>query len=409
MTRSPQVIVVGAGYAGLSAALHLADRRGAAHGAYDVAVVDRNPFHLNKIRLHEAALRDTDVTVPLADVLDEAGMAVHQAAVTGFDFDQGRVDTSIGPLRYDYLVLASGGVTNFFGIPGLAEYGFVLDSLVDAVRLRGHIQEQLVLGAGATDPAERDRRLRIVIGGAGYTGIELAGELAELLPRACAQLGLSPRVAQIVVVDVMPRILPVLDEESAAFAARELGRKGVQIRTGVKVVSCDGGGVTLDPGGLLPTTTMVWAGGNRASPVVADAGQETGRGSRLAVDAMLRVPAHPEVFAAGDCAMTLDPSTGQPVPATAQLGLQEGRHAADNVVRAIAGRELTPFRPQSRGEIVSLGDHKAVGWTKVLGERQVKLRGLIGGLAKRAAEAEWELHLWRETHDLDDIFEDFLK
>jgi NADH dehydrogenase len=106
----------------------------------------------------------------------------------------------------------------------------------------------------------------------------------------------------------------------------------------------------------------------------------------------------------GDCALPLDPRTDQPVPATAQLALQEGGHAADNVLRALAGQEPTPFNPHSRGEVVSIGHDRAVGWTKVLGDKQIKLRGLIGGVAKRAAEAEWELHLWRETFHLDGVF-----
>ena len=100
----------------------------------------------------------------------------------------------------------------------------------------------------------------------------------------------------------------------------------------------------------------------------------------------------------------MDPTSQQPVPATAQLALQEGGQAAENIICALDGREATPFDPSERGEIVSIGHDRAVGWLKALADRQVKLRGLVGGLAKRAGEAEWEIHLWRETHHLDDLF-----
>ncbi len=405
MARIPQVLIVGAGYAGLNAALYLNDRRKASESTFDLTVLDQHPYHLVKIRLHEAAPRDADVSVPLGGLLRDEGITVRQGVVTAIDLSQRHVQTNAGPISYDYLLLALGSVTNFFNIPGMAEHGFSLDSLADAVRLRGHIQNQVVLAADTADAAERDRRLRFVIGGAGYTGIELAGELADDVPKLCERVGLERDAARIEVVDAHPRILPVLDDDSARYAADVLGKKGIQLRTGVKVTACTEDDVTLDPGGLVPTMTMIWAGGIRANPLVSAVGSETGQQGRLVVDETLRVSGRPEVFAVGDCALALDPATKQAIPATAQLALQEGRHAAENMLSALAGRDLTPFDPSSRGEIVSLGHDRAIGWTRTLMDRHLKLRGLIGGLAKRVAEEEWEIHLWRETHHLDGIFQ----
>ncbi|MBM2811971.1 MAG: hypothetical protein HW416_2730 [Chloroflexi bacterium] len=404
MIERSQVLVVGAGYAGLNAILRFADRREAEHKPRDLALIDRNLYHLVKIRLHEAAARDTDVTSSLNELLEDHALAFHQTTVTGLDFAERRVTTTGGPYHYDYLLLALGSVTNFFNIPGLEENSFALESLAQAVRLRGHIEEQVVEAAGSSDPPERERRLRFVIGGAGYTGIELAGEMVEMLARLCARVGLDRDAGQIIVVDAQPRVLPMLDEESSAYAAGELEKMGVQFRLGVKVASCSHEGVTLDPGGFVPTASMIWAGGIRANLLMASAGVEMNKQGRLIVDPMLRVPGYPEVFAVGDCAVALDPKTNQPIPATAQLALQEGELAAENILRALEGQEPIRFDPRSRGEVVSLGHDRAVGWAKLLGDRQIKLRGLIGGLAKRAGQAEWTMHLWRETHHLDDIY-----
>jgi NADH dehydrogenase len=404
MAALPRVLVAGAGYAGLNAVLRLADLRKEQNGAFEIALVDQHPYHLVKIRLHEAAVRPAEITSPLDELLEDDEVTLYQASITKLDFAGRKVETSIGALPYDYLILALGGGTNFFSIPGLAEHAFALDSFTDAVRLRGHIETQIALAAASTDPADRARRLRFVIGGAGYTGLELAGEMAEIVPDACQRLGVPPEEAEIIVVDAMPRILPVLDEDSAAYATRELEKKGISFRTGVKVAGCSAEGVTLEPGGLVPTATMVWAGGVRANPAIATSGAETGRQGRLVVQTTLQVPGHPEVYAVGDCALVLDPATNQPVPATAQLALQEGAQAAENIVLAIGGKSPAVYAPRSKGEIVSLGRDKAVGWARALGDRQLKLRGLIGGIAKKVSGAEWEFQLWAETHHLDGIF-----
>ena len=400
----PQVLVVGAGYAGLNATFRLADLRQQRGKAFDVRLVDQHPYHLIKVRLHEAAVRPVEITNPLDVLLAKDEVTVCQASVTGLDFEGRQVMTSAGPLGYEYLILALGGGTNFFSIPGLADHAFVLDSLPDAIRLRAHIENQVVQAAASTDRAERARRLRFVIGGAGYTGVELAGEMAEIVPKACGRLGVPVEETEIVVVDAMPRILPILDDAAAGYATRELEKKGVRFCTGVKVTACSAEGVTLDPAGFIPTATMIWAGGVSANSAVESSGAETGRQGRLRVDTALRVIGHPEVFAVGDCALALNPATNEPVPATAQLALQEGWQAADNVVRVMAGLEPLSFVPHSRGEIVSLGRDRAVGWTKALGDRQLRVRGLIGGVAKRLASAQWELHLWAETRHLDRIF-----
>jgi NADH dehydrogenase len=402
MAEPRRVVVVGAGYAGLNAALRLADRARES-GGFEATLVDQRPYHLVKVRLHEAAARETDVTVPLLQPLEDTGLRFHQAAVTGFDFGGKRVLTSTGPLDYDYLLLALGSVTNFFKVPGLAEKALALDSLDDSVRIRARAMEQVVLAAEASDAIDRERRLRFVIGGAGFTAVELAGELAEVLPALCERVGLPRDAAKVVVVDGHDRILPTLDEDGSAYAASELGKKGVEFRLGVHVTALDDRGATLTGGELLPTATVVWAGGILANPLIAASGLKTGQQGRLALDTMLRVPERAEVFAAGDCALALDPSRIQPVPAQAQLALQEGRHAAENIVHSLRGEPLVPFDPDTRGEVVSLGHDRAVGWVRTLADRNIKVRGLIGDVAKRFGEAEWELHLWRETHHLDEI------
>jgi NADH dehydrogenase len=405
MKPRPRVVVVGAGYAGLNAALVLADRLDAERDAFDLELVDRLPYHLVKVRLHEVATGDVHATDPLREVLHGRSATVKQATLTGLDFPGRRIFTTAGPVTYDYLILALGSRTNFFGIAGLENVAFSLDNLADAVHLRGHVNEQVVHAAESQDPAERERLLRFVVGGAGYTGIELAAELAELLPGLCSQVGLGEHAAQVVVVDGHSRILPVLDEGGSGYAAKALESKGIQFRLGVRVTACSVEGVTLNPGGLLPTATMIWAGGICADPLLATAGVEVNRQGRLVVDETWRLPAYPEVYAVGDCAVAMDPSSQQPIPATAQLGLQEGRHAAESLLRVLAGKESAPFDPHARAEVVSLGHDRAVGWVKVLGERQIALRGMVGEAAKRVSEAEWDLHLWRETHHLHDLYE----
>jgi NADH dehydrogenase len=370
------VIVVGAGFGGLAAA------KGLAHAPVDVLVVDANNFHTFQPLLYQVATagldaddvayavrgtlrRQDNVDVRLGRVerIDLAGRSVH--------LDDG------SDLPYDSLVLAAGAVTATFGVPGVEEHAIGLKNLGDALRIRAHVLHQFE--RAAVDPTHIDAGgLTVAIVGGGPTGVELAGGLQELFTKVLAKdfPHLAVSRARVVLIEATERLLPPFSPVSSARAARTLGRRGVEVRLGTAVARIEAGVVVTASGERIEAGTIVWAAGVRASPVVESLGVELARGGRVVVDADLRVPGHPEVFAIGDAAASPG-ADGRPLPQVAQVAIQGGKHAARQIEAQLRGEPATPFRYVDKGSMATIGRHDAVaelanGW---------KLSGPIGWMA----------------------------
>jgi NADH:quinone reductase (non-electrogenic) len=353
--------------------------------AAQVTLVDRNDYHqiLTELPRVAAGTRAAEaVRLPLAQVLAQQVTFV-QATITGFDFVAQTVQTAAGPLPYTRLVLALGSRPNDFAISGLSERALFLWSADDARAVWTAVNRAVVEAAEARDRAEQRRLLTVVIGGAGATGVELAGALAEELPVLARRHDIPAECCRVVLIEAGPTILGGSSPDLIARAGTILADLGVEVRTNAQITAAVPEGVRLKSGEVIDGNVFVWAGGVKAPALIAGSGLAVGHNGRIKVDAYLRVLDHPEIFAAGDVASVTDPETGHVLPPLAQIALEEGETVAYNLQAELYGRPLRAFGFHNKGFVVSVGAERGVA--------DVAGRTIGGRLAHVLKEAiEWE-------------------
>src|SRR5438132_7993380 len=340
---SGQIVVAGAGYAGLHVTLRLTAKL-RNNPKIELTLVDRHDYHqaVTELPRVAAGTRAADaVRIPLQDVL-AARVRFVQAEITGFDLAGRRLLTGAGPVGWRRLVLALGSRPNDFAIPGLAQRALSLYSASDAERVWAAASKALTAAAAATDPGQQRRLATVVVGGGGATGVELAGALAEILPKVASGHGLAPDRPAVRLVEAGPTILAGSSPQLIDKAARILSDLGVQVRTNAAIAAATEEGFRLKDGQLVEGGVFVWAGGVKAPELVVGSGLPTGHNGRVKVDRYLRVLDHPEVYVAGDLASVVDPRTGHVLPALAQVALEEGETVARNL-----DAELRARRPEA--------------------------------------------------------------
>lgn len=374
--------MLGAGFAGLAVA------RGLRDAPVDVTVVDANNFHTFQPLLYQVAtagLDADDVSFPVRGIVRgrrgrRSNASVRMGRVIAVDLTRRRVALDDGgDVDYEYLVLATGAVSNDFGVPGVAEHAFPLKHLDDALALRAHVLDRFERAVAG--PVVPDGALDVVVCGGGPTGVEMAGGLAELYAKVLAKdfPELPVGRARITLVEMADRLLGPFHPQSSLRALRQLRRQGVEVRFGVGVARADEAGVELSDGTLIPARTIVWATGVAAEPVAAMTGTPTGRGGRLVVEDDLSLPGHPEVFAVGDLALATDVG-GSPLPQVAQPAIQGGHHVAAQIRRRLAGQATRPFRYRDKGQMATIGRHAAVAELVIAGRPGGRYGGPIGWL-----------------------------
>jgi len=382
---SGQIVVAGAGYAGLHVALRLtAKLRG--NPKMELILVDRHDYHqvLTELPRVAGGTRGAGaVRIPLQDML-ATGVRFVQAEINGFDLAGRRLLTGAGPIGWGRLVLALGSRPNDFAIPGLAQRALSVYSASDAERVWAAASKALTDAAAATDP-ERQRRLAtVVVGGGGATGVELAGELAEVLPEAANAHGLAADRPAVQLVEAGPAILAGSSPQLIDKATRILSELGVQVRTNAAIAAVTEEGFRLTDGQLVEGGVFVWAGGVKAPELVANSGLPTGHNGRVKVDRYLRVLDHPDIYVAGDLASVTDPRTGHALPPLAQVALEEGETVARNLDAELEGRPLEAFTFHDKGFVVSVGTRRGVA--DIAG---VTSGGRLAHLLKDAIEWEY--------------------
>jgi NADH dehydrogenase len=376
--RRPLVLVAGGGFAGLEAAktLHRS-------GRVQVLIVDRQNFSLFTPMLAEVATGDIEtrhILVPFRDVLPPH--AYRQGSLVELDPAGGEavVETLLMPRRdtvaFDHLVLAPGGVTNFFGVPGAEEHSLTLKTIADAVRIRNRLLGLLERATVEASSGARSCLCRVVVVGGGYSGVELATGLADFLHAARPAFPELAPYLKVTVVEMGEALVPMLPTRLQEFCRERLRRQGVDVRLGVRVVEVGEEFVRLDDGEEIAALTTVWTAGVKPSPRVHEWGLPLEKG-RIQVDGALRVVGFPNLWAAGDAAAMRLPD-GTPVPATAQHASRAGSRAAKNVLAVLDGREPRPFDYEGMGGLVSLGHRQGVG--------------IVMGIMVRGFPAWW---LWR--------------
>jgi NADH:ubiquinone reductase (H+-translocating) len=377
MKRS-KVVIVGGGFAGLAAAMEM-DRTLARRAEMDVTLVSRDNFTLFTPMLHEVAsgeLDPADIVNPIRRILRHVKFV--EAEVHGIDLAEHRVRGASGISRhpvefeFDHLLLAAGAETNFFELPGLAEWAVTMKTHSDAVLLRNRVLALLEEASLHSDPAARRALLTFVTAGGGFSGVETTGAINDLMHDA-VRFYPELREDDIRMLLVHPGevLLPELGADFGRYAERKLCARKIEVRKGVRVAAYDGTSVALADGTVIPAATLIWTAGVRPSPAIAALPLRK-VGGRLAVNEFLAIPDCPGVWAAGDCAAVPDGKTGTLHPPTAQHGLREGRIAAQNISAAIQGQPLRPFTFITLGQLATIG-HRA-GVARLFG---VKFSGFL--------------------------------
>jgi NADH dehydrogenase len=382
---SSQILVAGAGYAGLHVALRLTAKL-RNNSAVELTLVDRHDYHEAITELPRVAggTRAADaVRIPLQDTLSERVRFV-QAEINGFDLAGRRLLTGAGPIGWRRLVLALGSRPNDFAIPGLAQRTLSVYSADDAERVWAAVSQALTAAAAVADPEQQRRLATVVVGGGGATGVELAGELAEILPEVASRHGLAPGRPVVQLVEAGPTILAGSSPQLIDKATSILSDLRVQVRTNAVVAAATEEGFRLTDGQLVQGGVFVWAGGVKAPELVADSELPTGHNGRVKVDRYLRVLDRPQIYVAGDLASVTDPRTGHVLPPLAQVALEEGETVARNLDAELEGRPLEAFTFHDKGFVVSVGIRRGVA--DIAG---ITTGGRLAHLLKDAIEWEY--------------------
>jgi NADH dehydrogenase len=371
VTQHPHVVIVGAGFGGLAAV------RALRHIDVDVTIVDRNNYHLFQPLLYQVAsglLDPSAIASPVRSIVRRSrNINVLRAEVTGVDLGRRRVITSAATLDYDYLIVATGSLTDYFNNDDARRHSTGLKDLSEAIALRSHLLNCFERASLVADAEARKRLLTFAVVGAGPTGVEYSGALAELikhvLPKDYRRIDFGE--VSVVLIEAGDRILATFAPRLSRLAARSLRKKDVRIILGTSVRGIDDHGITLDNGDRVEAETVVWTAGVRATTPLDVRGDALARAGRVKVTPELTLAGHPEVFVIGDAAAS--EQAGAVLPMLAPVAIQGGRYAGTVIAARLKGAGSAPFHYHDKGTMATIGRGAAVAQIG-----PVKINGLIG-------------------------------
>ncbi|NPV68755.1 MAG: NAD(P)/FAD-dependent oxidoreductase [Anaerolineae bacterium] len=384
----PQIVIVGAGFGGLFAARTLANQ------AVDVILIDRHNYHTFTPLLYQVATAGLDpgeIAYPVRAIFRHTpNVRTLMGEVEAIDTAGRRaIVQASGETRaipYDYLILAAGSVTHYFGLAAVAEHSLGLKDLPEAVALRNHILRQFEQAAWSDDPASRAAATTLVVVGGGPTGLETAGALHELVSRILEQEYSRlerPITPQVILVEAADHLLASYPAPLRQAALDQLRSLGVEVVLGDPVVEASSDMIRLKSGRAIPTRTLIWSAGVKASPLAAALGVPLAPGGRVPVRPTLEVPDLPGVYVVGDMAQVEDEHG--PYPMVIPVAKQQGILAARNILRQIRGEQPQPFRYRDRGMMATIGRSRAVAWLY----NRIPLRGYVAWLAWLVLHLLW--------------------
>lgn len=398
--KTAQVVVIGAGFGGLTFCQSFR------HSNARVTLVDRHNHHLFQPLLYQVAtagLSAPEIAQPIRSILsDREDVTVLLDEAREFDLKGKRVVLGRQTLHYDYLILAMGGCTSYFGHPEWEQHAPGLKSLEDGIRIRREVLLAFERAETEPDPKERRRLMTIVVVGGGPTGVELAGAFAELARQVLRKdfRHIDPTTAQIILIEASPHVLSNMDPALQLSAEEQLQELGVQIRTNVKVANITKGCVELTTGERICAANILWAAGVGAVSITRTLGVETDRAGRIKVNPDLSLPGHPEVFAIGDI-VSLMQKDGKPVPGVSPAAMQMAKHAAMIIENEMSSPGIAvrpPFEYFDKGTMATIGRSAAVahigpfkfgGFIAWLAWLFVHLMFLVGFRNKLAVLLQW--------------------
>ncbi|WP_373230308.1 NAD(P)/FAD-dependent oxidoreductase [Cohnella sp.] len=380
MSSIPKIVILGAGYGGVLTSLRL--QKELNYNEADVTLVNKHDYHYITTHLHMPAAgtdNPENARVNISKLIDEFKIDFVKSTVVQIRPQDRKVILEDGTLSYDYLIIGLGGESETFGIPGLGEFAMNIRSINTVRLIREHIEYQF---ARFKREPHRTDYLTFVVGGAGFTGIEFIGELADRIPELCKQFDVDNSLVKIINIEAAPTALPGFDPELVEYAMQVLQKKGVTFRIGTAIKECTADGVVVGEGEEIKSQTVIWTGGVRGNRLIEEAGFETMRG-RVKVDEFLRAPGHENVYILGDNSLVFNPE-GRPYPPTAQMAMQQGVNCAHNLVASIRNQPLKTYTYVSKGTVASLGKGEAIG--VAFGK---KYKGRVAAWLKKAIDLRY--------------------
>ena len=373
-TSLPRVVIIGAGFGGLSAAKALGGK------AVDVTLVDRANHYLFQPLLYQVAtagLSPANIAQPVRSILRKhRNIEVLMADVTAIDWAQKQVTAGERQIPYDHLIVATGARHSYFGHPEWEQFAPGLKTLDDALDIRRRLLIAFEKAEATTDPVEREHLLTFVVVGAGPTGVEMAGAISEIARQTMLSdfRNIDPAETRVLLLDAADRVLPTFDPKLSAQAEDHLRNLKVDVRLKVSVQGVSAEGVATATG-MIPARTIIWAAGNTASPLVKQLPGTCDRAGRIQVTPELNLPGHPEIYVIGDTSHCLG-EDGKPLPGVSPVAMQQGKCAVKNILARIKGEPAQVFKYWDRGSMATIGRNRAVADAHF-----VKFSGFLAWLA----------------------------
>ncbi|MBF0737228.1 NAD(P)/FAD-dependent oxidoreductase [Staphylococcus arlettae] len=357
-----KVLVLGAGYAGLQTITKLQKQISADQA--EITLINKNDYHYEATWLHEASagtISYEDLLYPVESVVNQDKVNFVKAEVTKIDRNARKVETDAGIFDFDVLVVALGFESETFGIEGMKDYAFQIENVLTARKLSRHIEDKFANYVASKQKDDKD--LAILVGGAGFTGVEFLGELADRIPELCNKYGVDQSKVKLTCVEAAPKMLPMFSDELVNHAVSYLEAKGVEFKIGTPIVAANEKGFVVkvnDEEQQLEANTSVWAAGVRGSKLMEESFEGVKRG-RIVTNQDLTISGYDNIFVIGDCSAFIPAGEERPLPTTAQIAMQQGEHTAKSIQNILEGQPTSEFEYVDRGTVCSLGANDGVG------------------------------------------------
>ena len=388
MADNKEIIILGAGYAGVHAAKKLA-KKYKGDDSVRITLIDKNSYHTMLTELHEVAgarVEPNAVRMDLRRLFNRTKVKLVTANVSKIDYDKNVITTNVGEHRYDYLMIGLGSEPNDFGVPGVKDHGFTLWSWEDSMRIRTHIETIASQASKTHDVKKRREMLTFAVAGSGFTGIEMVGELMEWRNRLAENSKIDPEEIRLLVIEAAPTILNLLDRKSADAAEKYMVKNGVEILKDSQITEVKEDAVILKSGESIPSQTLIWTAGIKANTDIQDQSLAVGRAGRLVVNEYMEAKDIDRVYVVGDQAY-FEEEEGKPTPQIVQAAEQTAVCAAKNIIAAISGGEKVAYKGKYDGFMVSIGARwgvanlngmKLKGWFAIFIKHMVNFYYLFG-------------------------------
>ncbi len=360
MSDSKKILIVGGGYGGVWAGKIL-EKHFRKMPNVEITLVDMKSFHTLMTELHEVAGWRTEpesVQVSFRKIFGAKRINIVQDKITNIDFEGKKATGTVGSYAFDYIVVGVGAEPEFFGIPGVQENSFTMWSFEDAMKVRNHVEHVFYAASKELDPEKRKRLLTFVVAGAGFTGIEMIGELLEYRDVMCKKYYMDPKDVRVINIEALPSILPILEEPLRAKAEQYLAKKGCEVLLGRAIVGAEPGKVLLKDGTIVETETFIWTCGVKGSSFAGSLALPMGKRNRIECDDGMRSTQYPYVYVVGDNAGLM--LNGKPMAQIVESAHFSAEAAANNIIADIEGGERHSFKPNYHGFMVSIGGRYGV-------------------------------------------------